>query len=210
MELGRRELRDLRREVDELELEFGGNDGRVGDALITLGVAMYYRGEGDESVNVLSRAVRVQEVARGLNHAKVGVALMSLADALFYTGRAREAVRVLRRAVVVREAAHGPSEDKLAVAYYNLGNALESVDQLYDAVSSFCRALTIFSAAVGSDHHATLQTRSRLRKLCDRLARVSSTPSSFTLSHLLTPCVSGCIFVISGFIPLSGSVLAFC
>jgi CHAT domain-containing protein/Tfp pilus assembly protein PilF len=147
------------------ERTLGPDHPDVADALNSLGVLYYYKGDYVRAEPLCQRALTIREKALGPEHLDVAASLNNLALLCIDRGNYAKAELLCRRALTIKERALGPEHPELAtyihnlaLFYHNQGNYAKA-EQLYE------RALAIREKALGLEHRDVAQTLNNLANI---------------------------------------------
>jgi eukaryotic-like serine/threonine-protein kinase len=136
------------------EAELDGDDPRIADAHVQLGIAALRAGDNEMADEQLTWALELQEQVLGPDHPRVAHTLNALGvihgDS---RGQKMRAIELYERALQILERAYGPSHPRLANPLQNLGNQLVGIDGIR-ANHSMERALALREEEWGPDHPA--------------------------------------------------------
>jgi CHAT domain-containing protein/tetratricopeptide (TPR) repeat protein len=143
-----------------------GQDHRdVADALNSLGILYYYKGDYARAEPLCQRALTIREKALGPDHPDVAASLNNLALLRVDRGDYAEAVLLCQRALSIKERALGPEHAGLAGNIHNLALFHHIQGNYAKAEILYRRALPIREKALGLEHRDVAQTLNNLANI---------------------------------------------
>ncbi|HEY7391144.1 MAG TPA: tetratricopeptide repeat protein [Bryobacteraceae bacterium] len=130
------------------------NDPAVADAMAGLGLILQRRGRYEDSISILSDAVRRQSIPAG-DKRILSYSLFYLANARYYLGQYPLAEALNRQLLEVDRQQHGDRHPDVAVELMNLANIQDKMGDLAGAERTYRQALDIFQSWYGGTHPTT-------------------------------------------------------
>jgi tetratricopeptide (TPR) repeat protein len=142
----------------------GNHVSEEATALLHLGMVLRGRGDDEQALAHIRRALEIKERELGPQHPHVAVALGALATVLEQRGALDEALETLRRGQAIDEQILGPEHPQLATSYGSIGRVLVKQGLLDEGLAQLQRALAIYEAVGdGPSAAAMLDTLAQLR-----------------------------------------------
>lgn len=135
----------------------------VADAMTGLGLVLGRRGKYDESISVLSDAVRLQSTPAG-DKRVLSYGLFYLANDHYYLGHYALAESLNRQLLEIDRQQHGASHPDVAEELMNLANIRDKLGDFSGAEGIYREALNIFQGWYGKEHPYTADAMSYLGK----------------------------------------------
>jgi tetratricopeptide (TPR) repeat protein/predicted Ser/Thr protein kinase len=117
-----------------------------------LGRVHHRRGEYDESIALVQRALGAEEAILGREHPRVAATLNSLGDEHFARGEYDEAIAAHERAHAILLATLGEEHPSVAASIFNIGNVHYARKDHEIAVAHYERARGIWERTLGPEH----------------------------------------------------------
>ena len=128
-----------------------GEDDLLASVLSNLGVARYWQGDQEGSLDFHRQAVAVLERADDPDEVEIAAGYGNVAVVLHELGRDEEAVAYMERELEVYRRAYEPTNARIAMALRNLASGYHGVRRYADAVRTNEEAIAIFRQAVDPD-----------------------------------------------------------
>lgn len=128
----------------------------------SFGSVLVDKGDYDEGIRLIQRAIGIQERQRGPEHTDVAIARLGLAIALDGIEHHQEAREEYERVLAIFEKAYGPDHPQVAAALHNLALAEVRRERWAEARVLYMQALTIREKAFGPEHVSVARTLSDL------------------------------------------------
>jgi tetratricopeptide (TPR) repeat protein len=132
------------------------------DLAVSIGILRRARGETDQAVDQLRRAVTIRSRELGESHSSLSTTLTTLGNALVQQRKPEEAIALHLRALQIDEAVLGPNHPRLGNTLNNLGIAYVFSRRFADAEATHRRALAVRTATLGAKHRDTIGSLSGL------------------------------------------------
>ncbi|MEV5734703.1 tetratricopeptide repeat protein, partial [Streptomyces sp. NPDC052292] len=150
----------------------GTKPGReMADLLGLAGHYLWARGQANEALPVMDRALQITETALGPDHPDTALRLGNLARTYSNLGRHTEALPLEERALQITEAALGHDHPTTAIRLNNLAITYNNLGRHIEALPLEERALQITETALGPDHPHTAIRLGNLARMFSDLGR---------------------------------------
>jgi non-specific serine/threonine protein kinase/serine/threonine-protein kinase len=146
--------------LDLRQRMLGPEDPGVAEALVSLAILYREKGDPDQALPLLQRAVRIQE-SQG-ETLPLARCLLELASTERSLGRTAKAEDLLQRVIALREEALGSEDVEIAAALDRLGNVYQDERRFDDAERTHLRSLEIKTRALGPVHPHVVQSLDNL------------------------------------------------
>jgi non-specific serine/threonine protein kinase/serine/threonine-protein kinase len=146
--------------LDLRQRMLGPEDPDIAEALVSLATLYREKGDADQALPLLQRAVRIQEGAG--EPLPLARCLLELASAERSLGRTARAEDLLRQVIALREEALGSEDVEIAAALDLLGNVYQDERRFDEAERTHLRALEIKTTSLGPAHPHVVQSLDNL------------------------------------------------